>query len=110
MSRTLAGTKRCHGTATKQKSPITSAHLQEVLDDLKDSTSHNDFLFKTQLLTGTHGLLRLGEMTWPDKVALQDFKKVTMCFSLEWLVDAFMFWLPTHKVDTTFEGNCIVVK
>ena len=33
-----------------------------------------------------------------------------MGFSIEWMVDSYSFWLPTHKTDTTFEGNRIVVK
>ena len=48
-------------------------------------------------------------MTWPNKVTLRDYKKVTMCFSLEIFVREYSFWLPTHKTDTTFKGNQIVV-
>ena len=33
-----------------------------------------------------------------------------MHFSMEWSQNSFSFWLPTHKADTTFEGNRIVIK
>ena len=73
-------------------------------------TIHDDLLFNAQLNTGFTGLLHLGEMTWPNRVTLRDYKKVTMRFSMEWTADSYSFWLPTHKTDTTFEGNWIVVK
>jgi hypothetical protein len=56
------------------------------------------------------GLLRLADLTFPDKLGYRDYKKVTLCLSLEWLPNAFVFWLPSHKSDTTFEGNHIIVK
>jgi hypothetical protein len=96
VSRTLAGAKRHHGTPTT--------------DNLTNSTLHDDFLFESQLSSGFSGLLRLGEMTWPDKIADRDYRKVTMRLSLEWLTDAYTFWLPTNKTDTTFEGNRVVIK
>jgi hypothetical protein len=52
--------------------------------DLASLTDHDDLLFQAQLNTGFTGLLRLSEITWPNKVILRDYKKVTMCFSLEW--------------------------
>src|SRR5882762_4326286 len=108
--RTLAGAKRYRGTPTNRKSPLTIANLLTVSKDLATSSSHDDMLFDALLNTGFTGLLRLGELTWPDNVSLRDYKKVTMCFSLEWDLRTYSFWLPTHKTDTTFEGNRIVIK
>jgi hypothetical protein len=108
--RTLAGAKRHRGISTKRKSPLTVRDLQTVSDNLASSTHHDDLLFNTQLNTGFSGLLRLGELTSPDNTALRDYRKITMCFSLEWLQDAYAFWLPAHKTDTTFEGNRVVIK
>jgi len=104
------GAKRHRGSATKRKSPLTIANLITVADDPAPSTLHDDLLFNAQLNTGFPGLLRLGEMTSPDNVALRDYKKITLRFSLEWLVNAYAFWLPTHKADVTFEGNRIIIK
>jgi len=107
---TLAGAKCYQGIPTKQKMPLTIANLVTVSNDLACSTFHDDFLFDTLLNTGFTGLLHLGELTWPDDLSLRDYKKVMMCFSLEWVLHAYSFWLPAHKSDTTFEGNWIVVK
>ena len=71
---------------------------------------HDDLLFNAQLNTGFTGLLCLGEMTWPNRIALRDYKKVTMCFSMEWTQNSYSFWLLTYKANTTFKGNQIVVK
>ena len=70
--RTLAGAKRYRGTATIRKSPITIADLLFVSHDLAPSTDHDDLLFNAQLNTGFTALLRLGELTWPNKIALQN--------------------------------------
>jgi len=110
VTRTLAGAKRYRGTPTHRKAPLTVTNLMTVSNDLHSSTDHDDLLFDAQINTGFTGLLRLGEMTWPDKVALRNYKKVTMRFSLQWLFHAYSCWLPTHKADTTFEGNRVVVK
>jgi hypothetical protein len=85
-------------------------NLVTVADDLASSTVHDNLLFNAQLNTAFTGLLRLGEMTWPDTISLRDYKKISMRFSMEWTVNTYSFWLPTHKADTTFEGNRIVVK
>ena len=110
VNQTLAGTKCYHSTPTKQKSPLPVVNLLTVAEDLTLSTIHDNLLFNAQLNTGFTGPLHLGEMTWPDHVALRDYKKVTMQFSMEWTTDSYSFWLPTHKTDTTFKGNWIVVK
>jgi len=108
--RTLAGAKRYRGTPTHRKSPLTVVNLVTVSADLSTSTSHDDLLFQAQLNTGFTGLLRLGELTWPNTISLRDYKKVSMRFSLKINPHTYSFWLPAHKTDTSFEGNCIVIK
>ena len=110
VNQTLAGAKRYHGTPTKCKSPLTISNLLTVANDLVPSTLHNDLLFNTLLNTGFTGLLCLGELTWPDKLALRDYKKVTMWFSMAWTPNSYSFWIPTHKANTTFKGNHIIIK
>jgi hypothetical protein len=63
--------------------PTPVANLVTVSTDLASSTDHDDLLFNAQLNTGFTALLRLGEITWPNKISLRDYKKVTMCFSLD---------------------------
>jgi hypothetical protein len=78
VTRTLAGAKRYRGTPTVRKSPLTVANLVLVAHNLAPSTDHDDLLFNAQLNTGFTELLRLGELTWPNKIALRDYRKVTM--------------------------------
>ena len=85
-------------------------NLLTVANNVAPSTLHDDLLFNALLNTGFTGLLCLRELTWPDKIALRDYKKLTMWHSLQWNPSSYSFWLPTHKADTTFEGNCIVIK
>jgi hypothetical protein len=72
--------------------------------------SHDSLLFTTQIFTGTDCLMRLAELTWPDHVALRDYRKVTMRHSVEFLNTAISFWLPGHKADKIFEGNKLFVR
>ena len=83
VAHTLAGAKQHHARPTIRKSHLTTANLLIISGDLSLSSDHDDLLFDAQLNTGITGLLCLGKMTWPNKVTLHDFKKVTMCFSLE---------------------------
>jgi len=105
VKRTLKGALRRHGQPTKRKSPLTTALLQSITTNLATSSDHDDMLFLSMLNTGFPGLLRLGEMSVSDNPQLRDFRKVVLRNSLEWVGNDFEFLLPTHKTDTTFEGN-----
>ena len=110
VNRMLAGAKQYPGTPTKRKSPLTIVNLLTIANHLAPSTLHDDLLFNTLLNTSFTGLLHLGELTWPHKITLRDYKKLTMRHSLQWTKTPYSFWLPTHKADTAFEGNHIVIK
>jgi hypothetical protein len=105
VKRTLKGALRRHGRPTKRKSPLTTAHLQSIATHFINSRDHDDMLFLCMLNTGFPGLLRLGEMAVTDNLNLRDFRKVVLRSSLTWVGNDFEFLLPTHKTDTTFEGN-----
>jgi hypothetical protein len=107
VKRTLKGALCCHGQPTKRKSPLTTSHMNTITTKLAGSPNHNDMLFLGMLNTGFPGLLRLGKMVVSDNPQLQDFHKVTLHNSLLWMRDGFEFFLPTHKANTTFEGNRI---
>src|SRR6202050_5298451 len=70
VTRTLAGAKRFQGIPTVRKSPLTVNNLLVISHDLATSTDHNDLLSDAQVNTRFTGLLCLGDMTWPDKIAL----------------------------------------
>ena len=72
--------------------------------------SHDDLLFMAQLLTRTECLMRLGELTWPDKITLRDYRKVSMHHTVSFHTDALSFWLPGHKADQFFEGNRLILR
>jgi hypothetical protein len=109
VSRTLRGVKRRYGMPTSRKLPLTRNNLATVRNAYRGNPSHDDILFTTQILTGTCCLMRLGELTWPDKISLRDYRKVSMRHSVEFLHQAISFWLPGHKADQFFEGNRLIV-
>ena len=106
----MAGALRCHGTPTKRKSPLTTTQLQSITTHLTPSNDHDGMLFIAMLNVGFTGLLRLAEMTMHDNPWLHSFKKMTLRNSVHWINNDFDFFLPTHKSDTTFEGNQVYIK
>jgi hypothetical protein len=73
------------------------------------SDDYDDHLFVAQLLTGFHGLLRLGELVWPDKKELQDHQKVVYRTTAKFATASYSFFLPSHKGDPYFEGNHFLI-
>lgn len=110
VSRALQGAKRRFGTPTHRKLPLTHNHLLSVLSNYDSNPSHDTLLFTTQIFTGTDCLMRLAELTWPDTVALRDYRKVTMRHTVEMLEGVVSFWLPGHKADKIFEGNRLYIR
>lgn len=110
VKRTLKGCKKIHKSVASRKRPLQRSELTTVFDTLHSSSSFDDRLFLTLLFVGFFGLMRLGELVFPDKVNQQDFGKVIMRSSFVGDVEHVEFNLPTHKVDRTFEGNRILIK
>ena len=107
--RTLQGCMRMRGTATVRKRALTTDDLTLVINHFHNSALHNDLLFVSMLVTGFFGLLRLGELTFPDDTSLQNWKKVTRRNTVSLQDDRYEFILPGHKADRFFEGNRIVI-
>ena len=110
VSHALQGAKRRFGVPTTRKLPLTRENLLTVCNAYRNTPLHDDILFVTQLLTRTECLMRLGELTWPDKVALCDYHKVSIRHTVSLHTDALSFWLPGHKADQFFEGNRLIVR
>ena len=108
--RTLAGCKRLRGVPTKRKRALTLSDLQTVIDYYANSSSHDDLLFVSQLLTSFFALMRLGELTVSDDKSLFDYRKITSRTSLSLSADDYRFFLPSHKADKFFEGNIVIVQ
>jgi hypothetical protein len=98
------------GVPTSCKLPLTRASLLTVCDSYGPNPSHDNLLFSTQLCAGTHCLMRLEELTWPDRVSLRDYQKVSMRHSVESFNNVRSFWLPGHKADQFFEGNRLIIR
>ena len=110
VSRALQGTKRRYGVPTSRKLPLTRNNLLTIINGYGPTASHDDLLFIAQICTGTECLMRLGELTWPDKSASRDYRKVSMRHSVDFLADGVSFWLPGHKADKFFEGNRLIIR
>jgi hypothetical protein len=89
---------------------ITWAELATACCQLKPCHTHDDKLFLAILLTGFHGVMCLGELTWPDKRSLQDYCKIMLCHSVIVNNNNYSFFLPFHKADHLFEGNHILIQ
>ena len=108
--RTLEGCKCLHGTPTFRKRALMIADLNVVCLTYNDTSSHDDLLFYTQLCVGFFALMQLGELTFPDNVALRDPRKVTKRSSVCLSQGFFQFFLPGHKADRFFEGNTVILR
>jgi hypothetical protein len=109
VTRTLRGAKRRYGAPVNRKLPLSREDLARVVDSLHEP-SHDDKLFVSLLLDGFHGLLRLGELVWPDNISLQLHQKLTLRTSVTSDGEKHSFVLRTHKVDPQSEGSTIVIQ
>ena len=108
--RTLTGCKRLRGVPTKRKRALTLSDLQTVINHYAGSSSHDNLLFVSQLLTGFFALMRLGELTVSDDKSLFDYRKITSRTSVSFSTDDYRFFLPSHKADKFFEGNIVIIQ
>jgi hypothetical protein len=110
VTKTLAGCRKMLPSTTSRKRPITRSELASVVRLYSAATSFDDALFLSILLTGFHGLLRLGELTWPDNSNLRDYRKVVMRNSVRVQPSSYQFTLPGHKADRLFEGSQVLIQ
>jgi hypothetical protein len=110
VTKTLAGCKKIRAVGVSRKRPITRAELGDVAATYGSSMSHDDVLFVAILLAGFHGLLRLGELVWPDRKSLQDYRKVITRRRVLTSPASVSFHLPGHKADRFFEGNQVILQ
>ena len=110
VSRTLTGCMRRFGTAVTRKTPLSHANLLFLIDSLVSHPSYDDLLFLAMVLTGFHALMRLGELAFPDKKSLRNYRKIALRHSVAIMLGRYSFFLPCHKGDRFFEGNTILVQ
>ena len=110
VKRTLKGCLKMLAKPIKRKDPLSIVDPVYFEKCYHHSTEHDDFLFFTLLETGFHGLLRLGDLTFPDNPAKRDWRKVSRRSSLTLQPPQYTFILTTHKGDKTYEGNTILIR
>ena len=110
VSRTMAGCMRRFGTPVQRKAPLSRENLLLILDSMVSGPTHDQLLFAALILTGFHALLRLGELTFPDKKNLRSYRKIALRHSVSLQHNQYSFFLPSHKGDRFFEGNTILVQ
>lgn len=107
----MKGCLKSRGQAVRRKLPLSLDDLHLVYTKSLSSNSHDDLLFAALVVTGFFGLLRLGEMTFPDNSYLRDWRKVTKRSSLVLhRHHQYEFFLPAHKADRFFEGNRVLIR
>jgi hypothetical protein len=110
IKRTVAGCRRRFGSPIKRKQPLSKSDLKVVIEKLGMSPLHDEKLFLAILLTGFHGLMRLGELCFPDRVASRNYKKVSLRHTVILNGSHYSFFLPRHKGDRFYEGNTIIIQ
>jgi len=112
VTRTLKGCKKLRPSQVSRKRPITRMELASLRQFYlhPSHAMHDDQLFFTLLLTGFHGLFRLGELIWPDNKALQDYRKIILRNTTHVHPTSFDLHLPGHKGDRFFEGNQVIIQ
>ena len=110
VTKTLAGCRKLFPSSPSRKRPVTRSELIHVARQYPSPVSYDDSLFLAILMTGFHGLMRLGELTWPDNKQLRDYRKVVMRSSLQVDPTSFQFTLPGHKADRFFEGSLVLIQ
>ncbi|KIJ32235.1 hypothetical protein M422DRAFT_104766, partial [Sphaerobolus stellatus SS14] len=109
--RSLAGMKKLRGLQpTNRKRALSRKDLHSIIRLLPPEPAYEDFLFVAMLLTGFFGLLRLGELTFPNNVRKCSFKKLTMRHTLSLEETRFSFTLPFHKADRFYAGNTVMIE
>lgn len=107
--RALKGCRKQFSSGVNRKRAITREELAEVLQTYHESDDHDDCLFATMTGSGFHGLMRVGELTQPDKEELQDYRKWPLRHTVELTDKEYSFVLPYHKADNIYEGNKVLV-
>ena len=109
VQRTLKGCHKLLAGPISRKRALTLADLQVPLIRYTHSTLHDDLLFLSMFLTGFFGLMRLGELVFPDDESLRDWRKITRRTSVCISPTHYEFTLPAHKADHLFEGCRILI-
>lgn len=109
VTQALRGCKKLYNVPVVRKRPLHLSEIEAVAKSYRFRHSHNDYLFLSQLLVGFFGLLRLGELVYPNDPTLDCPRKMTARQSLSVSPSDLSFVLPYHKADRFYEGNKVLI-
>ncbi|KAJ3850663.1 hypothetical protein EV368DRAFT_6185, partial [Lentinula lateritia] len=109
ISHTLKGCKRLRGKPVTRKLPFSHTQIQLAIDQIFSSSSFDNLLWTVMLATSFYGLLRLAEMTIKDNPKLRNPRKYTQRLSAQISDNFYSFLLLTHKANTMFQGNRVLI-
>lgn len=91
------------------KRALTCDDLRLIVSHFSLSSEHDDLLFLSMFYTAFFGLMRLGELTFPNDLSICDWHKVTHRSSVTVTLLCYEFLLPAHKRNRFFEGNRVLI-
>ena len=73
VTKTMKGCLKSLSKPVQCKVPLMESDLHHVLPRFQNTYSHDDLLFVALIVTGFHGLLRLGDLTFLDGHSIWDW-------------------------------------
>ncbi|KIO01196.1 hypothetical protein M404DRAFT_60125, partial [Pisolithus tinctorius Marx 270] len=105
--RTLCGSLRRFARPVSRRQPLSHDHLRHALNTCTCPLEYDDLCWLAMLFCGFFGLLRVGELVWPDAVGLRDYTCLSPRSSVSIDQSSFTFCVPQRKSDVCFEGHLI---
>ncbi|KLO20142.1 hypothetical protein SCHPADRAFT_817288 [Schizopora paradoxa] len=110
VAQTLNGARRLCGTADERKRPLTSEDLLSLATSYSTKTAHDDKLFFAAIMAGFHGLLRVSELTMPNKKCARDPRRYMLRHKVVLEEHSTTLHLPGHKADQYLAGHQVVLQ
>lgn len=107
--RVLRGIKIQFSKSPTRKDPLCLEDLITI--SFSPADAYDNVLFTALILTGFHGLHRLGEITWADTVTYRDRRKLITQSTFQFLRcgEFARYTLPHCKTDLFFQGSAVVL-
>ena len=107
--RTMRGSLRRFSQPVRSRQSLSRVDLDHALSLFPRPFGHDDLCWLTMLLCAFFGLLRVGELVWPDSPDLQVHSQLTSRSSVLSDATSFSFTVPRRKSDDRFEGSRVCI-
>lgn len=107
--RTLRGSLRRFSRPVVRREPLSRADLICAIQSCPRPFSFDDLAWLAMLLSGFFGLLRLGELVWPDAGDLREYSSLSSRSSVLLDASSFTFTVPQRKSDTRYKGHSVCI-